>query len=255
MQNFLPFIITCGILLIIVARAYIIRQDLKKRAASLQGIADKLGIVYTEEDPILTEQVKDLMEGKNSAKVFNSLQFEQDGHELNIMDYSHIVKSGKSSTRVYYTAVAIPIKHDHIPLFYVQPSKLTDRISHWFNWPEVEIFGNDQFNRKFGLKTKPEYVAEVQQYFDAHQQLAGLCERYPTYRLATDGKWLVWYIPHNPIKANIDELTAYLDQVKELLHALELNGGKSAAWGSYDDNQDSWGSDYDSHLKQLKDDQ
>ena len=71
-----------------------------------------------------------------------------------------------------------------------------------------------------GLKTKPDNIEMVREFFDQHQRLTGFCHHHRDYRLASDGHRLAFYRPNHQIKAQSALFREKLDLAKQLYECI-----------------------------------
>ena len=263
MNEFIPFLFFFAILIgfAIIAR-FFQKEKRRKRTDMMAEIASELGAEYRAEHPWLINHIKGLMSGRQYPRVYNSMRFPAGEGELFLVEYSHVIKSGKSSRRVYRHAAVMPISTDNkkaVPLFYLRRRRMSDGLSHLFGWPRVELSWNTRFNRQMGLKTKPNNVDEVRLFFDQHEQLAEFCLHHHDYHVVSDGRWLALYKPNHYIEAQTDLFRDQLDLAKQLYGCIWSveEDGKSAVFDSFLDTPEAefWSDSpdsYDDHLKSLK---
>ncbi len=199
-------------------------QDPANRTSALEQIAQELGGWFLPETKPLLQNIKGFMYEQGDSQAINTLSFQLDNNEIFITDYTYVRYDGQNEVTFHTTVVAIPIEHLDIPPFRVRPSILINRVNYWFNIREqyrVILQGQWRFNSLFSLKTVVTYTNQVRKFFTARRPLVDFCVQHRDYHLASNGEWLVWYVPNEQIRLHQRPMGRLLDSAKTLLNTIQ----------------------------------
>ena len=222
---------------VIVALSVWTKKVKEKRAALTAETADKLGGTYQSNNSTLTQNIKVLMGGERSARISNAIYFDADnGRQLIWAEYSHVVNSGKSSSRVYRTTLVLSLNdEDDVPPFSLRRKRFMDSIGGWFGWAPIESPYLAELNETSSLFAKRDKVDAVRDYFEARSELAQFCQYNRDYSLASNGRCLVFYKPNRYLEPTVDHVSREIEKGRELGRLVWAKAGSYTGRGWDDD--------------------
>lgn len=82
--------------------------------------------------------------------------------EEKILDYSYLISTGKSTTRVYHTIYFTKLKN--APDFYLSSENIFHKIGQMFGYQDIDFIDSPKFSKKYLLRGKN--TLDVKKYFD-----------------------------------------------------------------------------------------
>ena len=234
----------------IVSVAALIEQDYKqKQEKALRKIATKLNGTYQANDPALASELQRLITGPHTQypQISHAMRFRYQQGEIVIAEYSHMVGHGKQRTSVHHAIIAIPQREGEIPIFNLRKKQRPKRALLRKKWADVSLEGHDRFNKYLSIKTWPDDAKVVARFFAEQPQLAELCLAKKSYRLVSNGKWLLFYNPSLRLAPKAEHYSNYLGLAQQLYRITWPDDGWQLKSVSTDG-----AASYEDYLKSLK---
>ena len=167
MEEYIPFLMIGGFLMlfvVIVAYSYYAAQ---KRAEAMRAIAERMGFEYQEKAGSLRNNYAhfNLFSRGHSQRVINYLRGEKNEVEVSVADYHYTTGSGKSSTHHAQTICIIKDPSLDLPNFFVRrENKFFDYLGKLFGGQDINFNEDEKFSSAFVLQSKSE--AETRNLFN-----------------------------------------------------------------------------------------
>ena len=192
---------------------YTLRQ---KRA--IRNIAVKLDGAYQANDLALTRDLQRLITGPDtrSPEISHLMRFGYQQGVIVLAEYSYRAQRGKTTIPVRHAIIAIPQSEGSIPMFDLRKKRLFAEAKIWKKWVDAPLEDYDAFNKQFRLITRPDEAKAMAHFFAEHPKLAELCLAKKSYRLVSNGRWLLFYNPSLRLAPKAEHYSNYLGLAQQL---------------------------------------
>lgn len=194
----------------------IARQIEKNRTDGIRRAAEELGFDFVGNVPgtfVDSFPPFGLFRRTRSRKIWNFLRRAADGREVRIFDYRYRVGSGKNSSVVSQTVIAISVDQHTFPDMTLAPEGFFSRVASALGAQDIDFETAPEFSRTFVLKGDP---ATVRDYLDGAdlEQLV----RFRGVSIETkDNMIVIWF--HNS-RRKPAEIREFLETAFEILLVL-----------------------------------
>lgn len=158
MSNLYPilsiFAALAAVSLLVWTAIWLQRRELRKRRESVEHKAQSLRYQYIPEgDAALVAEIGQLVPRthKRHEKASNILRGERHGLPFEMIDYSFVTGSGKSTHHHKETVVRCRMG-SAIPDFYLRPEHIFDKIGDFLGWHDIDFDHRPEFSKRYFLK-------------------------------------------------------------------------------------------------------
>jgi hypothetical protein len=128
-----------------------------------------------------------------------------DGHVI-VMDHVYVTGSGKSSTTVSHTMLAVELPPPPMPEFAMAPEGVFARIGQVFGAQDIDLEGNPVFSGAYQLKGRDEEA--IRRLFE--RTAAAYFAEHHGWSVEAAGSWILAYRHGKRVK--VADMSAFLDQ-------------------------------------------
>jgi len=217
MEDFMPFIIIGGVILLIAGGAWYSHVAAKKRKEAFVEVAESMGLVSSPEgDAELLNRFSNfkLFNQGRARKMKNVVQGDSGEVKIAIFDYQYTTGSGKQARTHQQSVVSLQSNNLRSPDFTMRPEGMLDRIGGALGFQDIDFDSHPLFSNMFVLKSSNEQA--VREFFSP--ALLEFFEGKKGISVEAQTGALFFYRPGKRIRP--DEVKDYLTQAYEVYGAI-----------------------------------
>jgi hypothetical protein len=166
MEEFLPFIILGGIVVLVVGGIVYSMYAAKKRREDMLAAAESMGLIFVPDgDSSLQSQLAHfkLFNQGRGKKMSNLIQGDSGEVKIAIFDYQYTTGSGKNSNTHHQSIVALQSADLVCPDFSMRPEGMFDKIGSALGFQDIDFESHPKFSSLFVLQSSSEKA--IREYF------------------------------------------------------------------------------------------
>ena len=131
-------------------------QQEKKRTETLHGVAETLGLSFSEKDEALLNRLRhfQLFAQGHTQKLRNVMSGTARGIEVTIFDYKYVTGGSKNTKRWLQSVILFRAEKNAFPYFVLRPENLFHKIGGVFGYRDIDFESHPSFSSKYLLRTR-----------------------------------------------------------------------------------------------------
>lgn len=213
MEDYLPFVIMGGVILLIIGGITWSIMAEKKRREALEATAEEMGLSYFKDgDQQLLDRLSSfkLFNQGRSRKMKNLIQGDSGEVHIAIFDYQYTVGSGKNQSTYNQSVATIQSAELVCPDFLMRPEGFFDKIGGAMGFQDIDFDSHPNFSKLFVLQGSSE--ENVRAYFTP--KLLEFFETKQGITVEANTGVMFFYRPNKRVKP--DEIKDLLGQAYEV---------------------------------------